>query len=277
MSSTRTCRIVGSEARKLFDDARAMLEALRDLGATGPKPKLVSFHFEHTDAFEQLARTQRAAAERTASGAETHDVLDQLRLEPELFQRQAERALSRVLAQQAAERAGVHEDALDYQRAVEAFRRTRGLYDAASMREFLARQDLDAQALEALLRADARAERVRVALGCELEQALIEQLKLDGHFGRLATAAAQKAAWRKRRGLEDAPVSPASPERDQALLGWYAELLAERCDGDPDRAQLLQSLCFTDAFALLMAARREHQFRTQHTQERPDEEEPVHR
>jgi len=230
-------------------DAQQLLHhvaALREARAAAPAP---SFHFEHTDAFEQLVRAEQARGQDAALSQ--HAVLDELRLEPDAFRAVAERALSRVLAGQAASRYELQVDEAAYAARVEAYRREHGLLDAAATQAFLAEQALSRDRLAELLRADVLAERVGSALRDDVERAMLDVLKLDGSYARLARAAGDKQARLDRQGAT-------AGMSDEALVHWYLERVAQRSRRGADPQRLLASLQFRDPYQLLAAARREY-------------------
>ncbi|MEM6382918.1 MAG: TfuA-like protein [Pseudomonadota bacterium] len=197
--------IGASEARALKDwlptggidpkreDALAMLNAMMAFVERDETAEAPAFAFEHTVMWEKAVRTFDES--ETALRAEDADVLDELRLRPELYLSVKRRALAAHLAtvdvgkrMKPVERSALVE-------AAAAFRTERGLFSRASLDRWLADNGLSESDLEALVEREARLTQLANNGGNALARCLVDQLRLDGDYAALlARARAKRAA-----------------------------------------------------------------------------------
>jgi hypothetical protein len=234
-------------------DALEMLAAMQTTLSAG-EPASSSFHFESTcfwDTF--VARFETSASAPSAKG---QLILDELRLEgSEPYLQVEARALMRMIAAGGAARSGrISRDAA--RAALKRLREQLGLYARADLDRWMAANDLDAGALEALIDEEASVEVLRARAGRSIDSRLIDELRLSGTYSRLADRAVRKAAL---LGLERTESGVAADLRVPALRLWYFESRLGRPAPD-DIAAYAARVGFADVSALDAAVYREWLF-----------------
>ncbi len=189
------------------EDARALLAVLRD----PPSPPAPAWHFEWTGIFARIAGAG-GEVEETPSEEEAA-VLDELRLDPDLYERLRPRAL---LARP--EAGGGAPDAAARARARARLLERLDLPDRRARERWMAANGLDAAGFEALVEREARLE----GLPPPAPRELLAELRLEGAYSRLRARARRKREALEARGLwngtpERAGIAPAF------LWLWYFE------------------------------------------------------
>jgi hypothetical protein len=221
-------------------DAQAMLAAMEDLLASDAAPKQVDYQLEWTEAWDDaiLAAAGSEIAgrggQRAWLGAER--ILEELRLDPAAYSVVRDRTLLRLLGRREAERRQQRADAAAQRVALHRLRSRHGLLRRADLDRWLEAQDLDAERLEQLLVDEADLDRLVERTTDELDDRLLDDLRLHGDYAGLAERAREKQAVLASWGLdqprpEDVGVTPSR------LLVWYFEQrLREPLPNDVDRA-----------------------------------------
>jgi hypothetical protein len=242
-------------------DALEMLAAMRTAPAAGEAAS-PAFHFEWThlwDAF--VARSEMSASAPSAKG---QLVLDELRLQGSEAYRQVEaKALMRMVAASGAARPNkVSRD--EARAALKRLREQYGLYARADLDRWMAANDLNAQALEALIDEEAAVEVLRARAGRAIEARLIDELRLSGAYPGLADRALKKEAAVAASAQPDS--SAAASLRAPALRLWYFENRLRRPTPD-DVADYAAQVGFANDSALDSAIFREWLFLKQKPQD----------
>ena len=232
-------------------DALEMLAAMQAAAAAG-EPASSAYHFEWTslwDAF--VARSEMSASAPSAKG---QLVLDELRLQgPEAYRQVEAKALMRMVAASGAARPNkVSRD--DARAALKRLREQFGLYARADLDRWMAANDLDASALEALIDEEAAVEALRARAGRSIEARLIDELRLSGAYPRLAGRALKKEA--AVAAFEQPDSGAPAGLRGPALRLWYFENRLRRPAPD-DVAEYAVRIGFADPPALDAAVYRE--------------------
>jgi hypothetical protein len=190
----------------------------------------------------------------SAPSAKGELVLDELRLQgPEAYRQVEAKALMRMVAASGAARPNkVSRD--DARAALKRLREQFGLYARADLDRWMAANDLDASALEALIDEEAALEALRARAGGSIGARLIDELRLGGAYARLAARAQQKDDAVAALGRLDAGATEAL--RAPALRLWYFEKRLGRPAPD-DIADYAARTGFADASALDAAVYRE--------------------
>jgi hypothetical protein len=171
-----------------------------------------AFKFEWTEMWE--IATQSTGGRTlvdcgTGEGFQDDWVLDELRLDEVAFESVRQRALLRRLA------ANVHRTqplAVDpaARRTAEQRLRTRlGLFRRSDLDRWCVESDLSPADLARLIDDEARLAEVESTFDAEMGQRILDQLRIDGDYGRLAARARDKRAVLAIHGQED--VSLADP------------------------------------------------------------------
>jgi len=218
-------------------DALELVAAVADVLRTDLAPLNVDYRFEHTEMW--------AGAPWLAEGPESDDlqpVLDELRLLGPRYRELAERALLRAGA--------VEPDSVPGDRAAREakarFMGDRGLLSRADLEAWMQANDADTAATEALLEDQAAVDEALRAHAAGLGPRLVNQLRLDGDYARLAARARDKAA---ALGA-DAPRTAAPVGR---LLEWhFGERLGRPVPRDVEAHARALGLAGTDDFVRLL-------------------------
>lgn len=238
-------------------DALAMLRAMRAAREASPEPKVVRFHFEHTDLWEQVGR--RAGRHRTASssaGAAVQEdlLLDELRLHgPGALVELRTAALARALAAEEARRLGISasdEEAARLARELLAERRV----GADGLDAWLEALELSPPGLARMLRSEVDLRRVRALLDTEIARALRDELRVRGAYEGLAARAADKQRVLAAAGAESPSVADAGEGEEQLVAAHFARR------GEPvpaDLGRYAAHLGLPDAAALVSLLLRE--------------------
>jgi hypothetical protein len=242
-------------------DALAMLEAMKHLAETDPGPKRVYFHFEHTDAWEQVARRSgRQMAAARPDALPTEILLDELRLREGAFGTAMDQSLARALALEAAARHGGDTDKALFRETFNRFFVERGLRESEQIRDWIADQGLDREGLAALLQREAKLQQVRKLHAPQAMERLEDHLRATGIYGELAGRAQRKRVYLAEQGLDN-PSLAVSGMTEEALLDWF---FVERRRGSvPDDLDIYaQTQGFANRLSMLQSLLREYYFVT---------------
>ncbi len=200
-------------------DALELVQQVTELVQAPAAPAERDWSFEWTEIFDRVAGS--VVGEAAASEAD-RGVLDELRLEPALHASLRERALLHLLTSREAGRRGREATLREQQAARSALAARHGLFSGAARQAWHDRNatgpaDLDRLAgAEALLQSLAR-ESLRGQAG-----RLIDELRRQGHYPRLADRARDKRLALERAGTDGAtPLDMAMTPA--ALRLWFFE------------------------------------------------------
>jgi hypothetical protein len=209
----------GGRVDQKREDALAMIAAMQERPASSAAGR-PSFRFEWTHYWQALFSEGAldGAFDETAADL-VRGVLEELRLQgEEAWRRAASAALLRLLADAEARRRGI-EPAPDALRAsLTRMRGEFGLFSRAELDAWLARNGLDAGALERLLGERCRMEALSEVLRADLAPHILDELRVNDCYRALA-----ERARRKRdliaKSRADASTAPSIP----AQRLWYFE------------------------------------------------------
>ena len=238
-------------------DAVAMLREMGSFLAADPAPQEVSWSMANTAMWEVARRRADAPPGDGTAGSRLmlERILDEIRLlGPDAFETACCRSLLRVFAADFARREGVTIDGERLPDAVAEFRISRNLEQGTELTRFLADNDLSADDFEQLIVTD---EMVRWACGQAEGDAfsgLLDDLRLNGEYARLAARARAKLDYDGRPG---APADIVGSE--QAAIQWY--FAHRRGTAVPDDLVGYARSCgFPDEQAFRTAVRHEHRY-----------------
>lgn len=250
------------------EDALAMLHAMRALCEHPPGLRPVDFHFEHTDAWEQVARrTGRQIVAAHPDPLPTDALLDELRLQEGAYAAAIERALARVLALEtsAAPSRGADGEALR-----ETFNRfcvERGIIEPEQIRAWMQAQDLDERGLGVLLEQEQALHAVLQVHGDDARSRLRDHLRSVGRYGPLSARAGRKRTYLHTRGLDNPGLCTSGIPEDR-LLHWF--FVRQRGGQVPLHLDLYaRTQGFADRLSMLQAILREYYFATAEEQAEP--------
>ena len=187
-------------------DALAMLDAMRAFLSEDPAPKEVDFHFEWTVMWDDAIRSFEAGREARAAQPRSGGapVIEELKLEPGSWQRAREAARVRLWTGREAERRRLVPSEAQIGRALTSLRERHGIYTRRALDQWLDANDLDRPALERLLTAEARLAMLEDAADDQVDDALVDQLRLNGSYARLSERARAKLDHLAAAGALDA-------------------------------------------------------------------------
>ena len=209
------------------EDALALLRRLAAAGdgdpASGPRPDFV---FERTTLWEQFVESSHAQPLHSVSASEGL-VLDELRLDPQLYAELRPLAVLRYACLHAGDSAAPSED--ERRSALDLLRRRFGLWSRESLSAWAKAHDLDRAGFDRLVDTEALLQCHAEAAGPLLDAFLLDVLRSEGRYEPLARRASDKAALIGERGTR----KPKASETGR-LLGWFFEQrLGSRLPDDP--------------------------------------------
>ncbi len=207
-------------------DALAMLRTMASQEASEPTRKAVSFTFQRTTMWLNMcSRSERLAGPRALAPPKSPNdhLLDELRLRDAPYRQARTQALARLWAIEVAEQRAVdvaHDaDALAARRhAMAQELGKRGETD--TLEDWASKQGLDARMLDRLLSDEALVQKMRRMAEWSLPMQLLDQLRLQGHYGVWSERARHKNQLLQSRGL-DRPSLIALGLDEDALWTWY--------------------------------------------------------
>ena len=243
-------------------DARAMLETMAAHLNADPGPKRVDFHFEPTDAWEQVLRRdghQIAAALPDALPLE--GLLEELRLLGGDYHRVLSVAFARALALREAERRSAPLDRAVFRDVLHGFFVERGLRTPADIQSWLDVQRLVADGLTELISRQAQIQRVETLFRDDILAQIPDALRTSGLYGRLATRAEQKHRWLAEADLVNSGAADWGQD-EEALLRWhFTERRGETVP--PDLEVHARALGLANRHAFLQVLLREYLYSRQ--------------
>ena len=190
----------GKKVDRKKEDALEMLRAILQLMEQYPGPKEVTFRFQHTDVWDQMARrTGRQLGAALPAQLPSETILDELRLDGASLGAALGGALTRGLALREAGRLDLQVGRDLLRGAMGEFCAERGLLGAEQVQAWMARQQLDEEGLLAFMNSEAKVRWVTTMAGGETRSQLLDHLRATGDFGRLSERAEakrrRKAFW----------------------------------------------------------------------------------
>jgi hypothetical protein len=178
----------GNAVDQKRDDALTMLRAIRRLIEADPGPKVVSYHFEETLAWE-AAKMSSHEVRDTARREADEAVLRELRKDPGAAERCEAAALGWWLGEQAVRRQGHVQNAAAVLKESAAFCEARGLRGTAEVDAWLERNRCDRKELERMIESRSSIRGVHASDPDRLEQHLLAYLRwTDGYESLLRKA-----------------------------------------------------------------------------------------
>jgi len=260
--------VTGSERTALSDwlprgridqkraDALEMLAAIR-AAPEEPDTTAQKFHFEWTYFWDEFVRGAGAAQEDSGSSQQQR-IVDELRLEgPEAYQPIEAKALLRAVAVSGAPRTASPFPREDLQTTLTDLRVRLGLFARADLDRWMALNDLGAASLESLVADEKSLKDLRDRSRVALEPYILDELRLNGAYQRLAERALKKAD--ALAAAEAATTATLSGPRVVGLRLWYFEQRLRRPLPD-DVLEFARRLGFARAEDFDAALHRERRY-----------------
>lgn len=217
--------VVGGRASLKRADAIAMLREIKKRIGLGLKPKRVQYSFENSSMWESA---WRLAGESDRTEPVLLDaVLEELRLEGELYAQTQQAAMLRCLAIKQSYVQGLGDS--DSQAAVAAVRfwRRHQVMDDEGQHAWMRANHLDKARLAQLLDDEARVGWIHGLAAFDANGYVLDQLRVSGDYSRLAERARTKQLWLASHGLEDPTQADIGIDVNE-LLTWYFETRLSR-------------------------------------------------
>jgi hypothetical protein len=210
-------------------DALELVARLRQRLAEGATTVTTSFTFKYTDFWFEAQRSigelgdgQPAETDGDAgAGRATREaLLDELRLDPERYQRVWETTFVRLNTIDHAQIEGYEVTDARRQATAEQFRRERGLYDPEDARRWMADNDLTRQQCALLMGQEAQVRWAQSISSLPVADRMPDQLRVDGDYPELVARARHKARALEAAGYRDVSLADLGVEWDD-VLAWY--------------------------------------------------------
>jgi hypothetical protein len=200
-------------------DAQELVRQMRALPGRRPAPDERSWIYEQTEIFDRVASLVTGEA---AVSDHEKDVLGELRLEPALHAALRERALLHGLASREAERRGRRASDREQRAARAALAERHGLFSGAARRAWQERNAAGPADLDRLAGSDALLQGLASERPRGQAARLLDELRRQGHYPRLADRARDKRLAVERAGADGA--TPQDMAMTPAMLRlWFFE------------------------------------------------------
>lgn len=229
------------------DDAIAMLKTMASEQEEFKQPFETNFNFEWTNVWDNAYQT---LGPRASSGgdpsAKDQKVLNQLRLDPEAYQRYRDKAL---LAWVCSRRTNIDAESDQVQFELQKFRERNRLDTRPQLLDYMSQTDLDEERLTSALREAARVRQAFQTAG-DLRAGIIAQLKLSGKYLDMLDT-----ANRKQSALDSAGLLPDQSGllRPQLLAWYYRQRIGKPIPDDITESLAQIGLEHSDDFYRLIA------------------------
>jgi hypothetical protein len=240
-------------------DAFEMLRVMSTQADAMPSGKRVDYHFEHTEAWEQVRRQIERRPLAAVPGSDTLQpdaLLTELRLKGRQFREQRLMALLRALALELAHRDGMHVGPELLRATADEVRRERGLIHPDAVEAWLNDQSLNPETFARLLQTEARVRVVQRLIDGDAERHLPDLLRLGGVYGRLDQRARHKEDVLARRGLVNPQLADTGLSEEELWKWYFTTRLGIDVPDDVEAYAVAHG--FTSVDALRQAVAREH-------------------
>jgi hypothetical protein len=228
---------LGGEIRRLRDwlptgkvdrkraDALEMIAAMREFLAGDPPPHEPAFKFEWTDMWDIATRSMPARPTRMGDlgGAfEEEWVLDELRLDDAAFDALRQCALLRYLIRHGGLRRTDSVSAAAVREAEQQLRMRLGLIRGSDVARWCADNNLEQAEFRKLAEEHAQLALVDPTLDGGLGPELLDELRLEGSYGRYLARAREKRAYLAAHGRDNATPADCG-QMPIMLVAWHFE------------------------------------------------------
>ncbi|WP_170330460.1 TfuA-like protein [Ruegeria arenilitoris] len=223
-------------------DAVAMLERMSEYIAGTPLPP------------SDVARTEptlmwKALRARVDAGNPTADrsVIDELRLQPELYATLRDRAVLALLSREEASRQDRHPERAELVRQMEDHRANADLSRRADLMAWIEANDLNPEGYETMLADAARIEAATTSRADRLDRQILSELRRSDQYTGLRDRAANKAEQAN-------PTGTSGVDRLRVLMWYFESRLDQTVPDDLDSYAVALGLAGRDMFYDLIEA-----------------------
>lgn len=224
------------------DDARAMLTRMSEHLAQAPHPA------------PQASRTEptlmwKASRARVDAGEPSTDraIVDELRLNPDLYAQLKDRAALALLSREDASRRDRTPARADLVRQMDGHRAATGLSRRSDLMAWIEANDLNPESYEAMLADAARIDAAVALRAGDLDTQLLSELRRAGQYTKLRDRAASK-------GQSAIPAGSSGVDRLRVLMWYFESRLDQEVPDDLDSYAVALGLAGRDAFFDLIEA-----------------------
>jgi len=198
--------------------------------------------------------------------AETGElIIDELRLHPDHYEQIRRSAVLSYLASHNIDQSQFLDSSRVARRGIARFRAANGLYSKAVLEDWLHQNDLDALRLERQIIREEQLRLVATSLGSELNQQMLDELRLSGEYPRIADRAMRKQQWFEDCGCVAADQADSGLSALQLQLWYFEERLGQSLPDDVD--QFIAESGFADVAQFNEALFKEFLFSAHETKE----------
>lgn len=210
-------------------DAFALLSAIREFLIANPPPKKVTYVFQGTETWEvdvAFATPLRhpADTETTPPFLSGNELLDELRLVPELYQSIRQEALTRALVLREFRRHGITVTEQEVTAAKQHWSRDRNLRSPEDILDWCRTNQVDQPAFDVMISEEAIRCRLEKMAESLVDEHLLTALRSRGLYHHIATRGLRK----KKLLATHADEQAASNMSTFDLVAWYCEVRLER-------------------------------------------------
>ncbi|MFY2825420.1 TfuA-like protein [Ruegeria sp. MALMAid1280] len=223
-------------------DAVAMLERMSEHLAGTPLPPSDTVRTEHTLMWKALRARIDAGDPPTDRG-----VIDELRLQPELYARVRDRAVLTLLSREEASRQDHTLERADLVRQMEAHRASAGLSRRSDLMAWIEANDLSPEGYETMLADAARIEAATASRAGRLDAQLLSELHRSDQYTLLRDRAVSKAE-------QAFPTGQSGVDRLRVLIWYFESRLDQTVPDDLDSYAVALGLAGRDAFYEMIEA-----------------------
>jgi len=196
-------------------DALSLLQEIRHLQTSKPPPFKAEYRFEWSEMW-QNAITRLFPGQKTIEGIDSL-VLDELRLDTDEYSTAVVEAGLHYLAAGKATHTGNRVDDSELRRVFNDFKQRSGLLDRNRLDSWLVDNDLNEVKFEHLMESLTRREKLVDGFRDQLDQTMLDWLKLSGGYASLRARAEDKRTMVIRLGHQ------LTDDKKPGLLHWYFE------------------------------------------------------
>ncbi|MFT5502671.1 MAG: hypothetical protein ACI845_003493 [Gammaproteobacteria bacterium] len=172
-------------------DAASLLEVLGDLDSTQPELTTPEFHFEWIVMWDYVY--QRKINSETGLVNLDLQIIDELRLNPELFKSCLVRVQRKQLALVESARRRVGVERVDLIRSLKRLRDSHQLFSRSDLDDWMLANRVDSIQLESLLKSVIEMQTILSDISSVNSESLIDELRLNGSYSDLKSSAERKA------------------------------------------------------------------------------------
>ncbi|MEW2915881.1 TfuA-like protein [Ruegeria sp. ANG10] len=224
------------------DDARAMLAQMSKHLAQTPHPPPQATRTEPTLMWKAL-RARVDAGEPSTDRA----IVDELRLNPDLYAQLKDRAALALLSREDAFRRDRTPARADLVRQMDGHRAATGLSRRSDLMAWIEANDLNPESYEAMLADAARIDAAVASRASYLDTQLLSELRRAGQYTQLRDRAANK-------GQSAIPAGASGVDRLRVLMWYFESRLDQEVPDDLDSYAVALGLAGRDAFYDLIEA-----------------------